>query len=189
MHPSLCGNSGSSVCSVFQDYVSDSCAVAVSTAKPRPAEQRGRGHAVPDECGSPPRLRAPPLKPTEGREAAPTAYRTFYSPEGKAVEEGGGRTGGWPRIWEGRGAAGSAFSWVLPRVRSPQGGPEAPEAHMRPGMERRDSCGMCGVYGGNRHPEPPVPAEHTRVTSWSPSGTYSGGVASKIKATGSEDRK
>lgn len=80
------------------------------------------------------------------------------------MEEGG--EGNWmmtPDLRRKGGLQAPEFLCFLPRV-----GPEAPEAHMRPGMERRDSCGMCGVYGGNRDSEPPVPAEHTRVTSWKP---------------------
>lgn len=58
---------------------------------------------------------------------------------------------------------------------------------MRPGVERRASCGqVCEVSGGNGDSEPPVPAEHTQSHILE---TCVGCGALKIKATGSNGRK
>lgn len=74
------------------------------------------------------------------------------------MEEGGERN--WRRTLDlGREElASSAEVLVLSPLTVGSG---ASEAQMKPGVERRAGCEMCGVYRGNGESEPPVPAEYT----------------------------
>lgn len=101
------------------------------------------------------------------------------------MEEGGARN--WRRTLDlGREElASSAEVLVLSPLTVGSG---ASEAQMKPGVERRAGCEMCGVYRGNGESEP-LYLLNTRVTSWKPVRSLCMYRTLEIKATGSNDRK